>query len=83
MDAGDVAQIKQWATEDGNSNYLVQKEGLNYRVWAIAKTSKIEKNSLLVRLLPFVDSLKKLPSGVRLVYQSHWGGYLSIYKIDK
>jgi hydroxylamine oxidation protein HaoB len=79
---GDIAQIKQWAVEEGDSNYLVQKEGLNYHVWATAKASEAEKNSLLVRLLPFVDSLKKLPEHVNLVYQSHWGGYLSIYKID-
>lgn len=25
---GDIAQIKQWATEEGNSNYLVQKKAL-------------------------------------------------------
>ncbi|MEY3106659.1 MAG: hydroxylamine oxidation protein HaoB, partial [Pseudomonadota bacterium] len=27
---GDIALIKQWANEDGDGNYLVQKEGLNY-----------------------------------------------------
>lgn len=79
---GDIAQIKQWAYEEGDGNYLVQKEGLNYHTWVAPKFSQTEKNSLLVRLLPFVDSLKKLPDGVQLVYQSNWGGYLSIYKID-
>ncbi len=79
---GDIAQIKQWAYEEGGGNYLVQKEGLHYHVWATPKGSAIENNSLLVRLLPFVDSLKKLPEHINLVYQSHWGGYLSIYKID-
>lgn len=79
---GDIAQIKQWAYEEGDGNYLVQKEGLAYHVWATKKGSGIEKNSLLVRLLPFVDSLKKLPESVHLVYQSHWGGYLSIYRIE-
>jgi hydroxylamine oxidation protein HaoB len=79
---GDIAGIKQWLAEEGDSNYLVQKEGLNYRVWATEKGSTTEKNTLIVRLLPFVNSLKKLPEGIRLVYQSHWGGYLSIYKID-
>jgi hydroxylamine oxidation protein HaoB len=78
---GDIAQIKQWAYEQGNGNYLVQKQGLHYHVWAPSKGSLTEKNSLLVRLLPFVDSLKKLPEHVNLVYQSHWGGYLSIYKL--
>jgi hydroxylamine oxidation protein HaoB len=79
---GDIAQIKQWAYEEGDGNYLVQKEGLTYHLWGIPKLSGAEKNSLIVRLLPFVDSLKKLPDGVQLVYQSNWGGYLSIYKID-
>lgn len=78
----DIAQIKQWAAEEGDGNYLVQKEGLHYHVWATPKASVREKNSLLVRLLPFVDSLKKPPEGLNLVYQSHWGGYLSIYKIE-
>ena len=79
---GDIAQIKQWAYEEGSGNYLVQKEGLNYHVWTTPKGSATENNALLVRLLPFVDSLKKLPEHVNLVYQSHWGGYLSIYKFD-
>jgi hydroxylamine oxidation protein HaoB len=79
---GDIAQIKQWAYEEGGGNYLVQKEGLNYHIWATSKQAQIENNTLVVRLLPFVDSLKKLPEGVQLVYQSNWGGYLSIYKID-
>ena len=79
---GDIAQIKRWAYEEGDGNYLVQKEGLYYHVWSTPKRLGPEKNSLLVRLLPFVDSLKKLPEGVNLVYQSNWGGYLSIYRID-
>ncbi len=79
---GDIAQIKQWAVEEGDSNYLVQKEGLNYHVWATTKGSTAEKNTLIVRLLPFVDSLKKLPENVKLVYQSNWGAYLSIYRVD-
>lgn len=79
---GDIAQIKQWAYEEGDGNYLVQKQGPNYRVWLTPKLLHATKNSLLVRLLPFVDSLKQLPKGIQLVYQSHWGGYLSIYKIN-
>lgn len=79
---GDISQIRRWANETGEGNYLVQKEGTYYRAWSTPKKSKAEDNSLLVRLLPFVDSLKKLPENVDLVYQSHWGGYLSIYKIE-
>jgi hydroxylamine oxidation protein HaoB len=77
---GDIARVKRWAGETGDGNYLAQKEGTYYRVWSTPDEKA--KNTLLVRLLPFVDSLKKLPEGVSLVYQSHWGGFLSVYKID-
>jgi hydroxylamine oxidation protein HaoB len=79
---GDIARIREWAGENGNGNYLVQKEGGGYHVWSTPKESDSVKRTLLVRLLPFVDSLKKLPDGVQLVYQSHWGGYLSIYRLN-
>ncbi len=79
---GDISSIKQIAQEEGDGNYLVQKEGAAYRLWLTPKQSQKEKNTLLIRLLPFVDSLKQLPSNVQLVYQSHWGGYLSIYRIN-
>lgn len=77
---GDIAQVKRWANEAGDGNYLAQKEGTYYRVWSTSDEKA--RNTLLVRLLPFVDSLKKLPEGVSLVYQSHWGGFLSIYQIN-
>ncbi len=77
---GDIAQVRRWASEESDGNYLAQKEGSYYRVWSTPNEK--DKNTLLVRLLPFVDSLKKLPDGVSLVYQSHWGGFLSVYKID-
>jgi len=79
---GDINQIRRWANEEGDGNYLVQKEGSYYRAWTTPKNSDAEDNTLLARLLPFVDSLKKLPENVDLVYQSRWGGYLSIYKIE-
>ncbi len=80
---GDIAQIKQWAADEGDGNYLVQKEGPNYRVWITPKNPEpAAKNTLLIRLLPFVDSLKQLPGHIQLVYQSQWGGYLSIYKLN-
>lgn len=78
---GDIARVKRWANEAGDGNYLVQKEGNYYRVWSTLDAGT--KNALLVRLLPFVDSLKQLPEGVSLVYQSHWSGFLSVYKIDR
>lgn len=76
---GDIAQVKRWAYEAGGGNYLAQKEGRYYHVWSTPDEKT--KNTLLVRLLPFVDSLKQLPDGVSLVYQSHWGGFMSVYKV--
>lgn len=78
---GDIAQVKRWAHETGEGNYLVHKEGRYYRTW-VTSPEGAGKNTLLIRLLPFIDSLKKLPDGVSLVYQSGWGGYLSVYKIE-
>jgi hydroxylamine oxidation protein HaoB len=79
---GDIAHIKQWASENGDGNYLVQKEGLNYRVWTTPSRSPNVKNTLIVRLLPFIDSLRQTMDNLQLVYQSSWGGYLSIYKLS-
>jgi hydroxylamine oxidation protein HaoB len=76
---GDIAQVKRWAAEAGEGDYLVQKEGQYYRAWSPANPAT--QNSLLVRLLPFMDSLKQLPKGVQLVYQGSGGGYLSVYKL--
>lgn len=78
---GDIAQVKRWAHEIGEGNYLVHKEGRYYRTWVTSSEGR-GNNALLIRLLPFIDSLKKLPDGVSLVYQSGWGGYLSVYQID-
>jgi hydroxylamine oxidation protein HaoB len=64
---GDIGQIKRWTAEQGDGNYLVQKEGLYYHVWVTPKIA---------------GSGKKLPEDLHLVYQSNWGGYLSIYKLD-
>ena len=79
---GDISRIKRMAQEEGDGNYLVQKEGASYRVWLMPKGAQAEKNALLIRLLPFVESLKKLPDHVQMVYQSHWGGYFSIYRLN-
>jgi hydroxylamine oxidation protein HaoB len=79
---GDIAQVKRWSQDEGEGNYLAQKENRFYRVWTVKKESGAE-NSLLVRLLPFVDSLKKLPDGVNLIYQTTWGGFLSVYQLDQ
>ena len=50
------------------------------RAWRV--TSRTFESSLLVRLLPFSSSLERdLPRGVKLVYQSAAGAYLSIYEL--
>lgn len=77
---GDIAQVKRWANETGDGNYLAQKEGQYYRVWSPANPAT--QKTLLVRLLPFVDSLKALPKKIQRVYQSSGGGYLSVYRLE-
>lgn len=78
----DISRIKRWAQEEGDGNYLVQKEGLAYHLWIIPKGAQAEKNSLLVRLLPFIDSLKQLPPNLSPAYLSTWSNYLSIYQLS-
>lgn len=80
---GDISLIKRWTYEENAGNYLAHQEGSAYHIWGLPKASTGESNSLLVRLLPFVDSLKKLPKGIKLVYQSHWAGFLSIYQLER
>ena len=76
-----ISQVKDWAREgEGTGSYLVQSlSEQTIRAWRI--TDKAFENSLLVRLLPFSTSLDKPLERLRLVYQSDWGGYISIYQI--
>jgi len=81
--AGDVhaqiAGVKRWASEKGDGAYLVQQlpDG-GVRAWRI--TTGEGAKTLLARLLPFATSLAKPLENQVLVYQSGWGGYLSIYQ---
>ncbi len=83
---GDVhnnaSRIKEWAREDGaTGSYLVQPvSGQFFRAWRI--TDKTFEDKLLIRLLPFTSSLDKPLNNVKLVYQSDWGAYLSIYQLE-
>ncbi len=76
-----ISRVKEWAREgNGTGSYLVQPVSEKFnRVWRI--TDKAFENSLLVRLLPFTSSLDNSFDNIKLVYQSDWGAYLSIYQI--
>jgi hydroxylamine oxidation protein HaoB len=76
-----ISKVKEWAKEEnGTGSYLIQpiSEKFN-RVWRI--TDKTFEESLLVRLLPFTSSLDRPFIKTKLVYQSDWGAYLSIYQL--
>ena len=76
-----ISKVKEWAREDnGTGSYLIQpiSEKFN-RVWRI--TNKTFEDTLLVRLLPFTSSLDKSYDKTKLVYQSDWSAYLSIYRL--
>lgn len=76
---GQIAEVKRWALESGPGSYLVQQlPGGGARVWRI--TTEEGSKTLLARLLPFTSSLAKPLEPLSLVYQSPWGGYLSVYQ---
>lgn len=76
-----ISKVKEWAKEgDGTGSYLIQPMSEKFnRVWRI--TDKTFEDTLLVRLLPFTSSLDRPFEKTKLVYQSDWGAYLSIYQI--
>lgn len=76
---GQISAVQRWAGEQGPGSYLVQQlSGGGARVWRI--TSEAGAKTLLARLLPFTTSLTKPLEQLSLVYQSPWGGYLSVYQ---
>ncbi|NJD08790.1 MAG: hydroxylamine oxidation protein HaoB [Methylococcaceae bacterium] len=78
---GQIAGVKRWTVERGTGNYLVQQlSSGDTRAWRIV--TEAGARSLLARLLPFTSSLAKPLDRVSLVYQSAWGGYLSVYRVD-
>lgn len=79
---GAISSVKDWAREGGGTgSYLVQPmPGQQIRAWRIVEPAFQE--TLLVRLFPFTSSLDRLPQGLKLVYRSDWGGYLSIYELS-
>ncbi len=74
-----IAEVRRWAGEKGVGSYLVQQlPGGGARVWRITREEGVK--TLLARLLPFTTSLAKPLEHQALVYQSAWGGYLSVYQ---
>lgn len=74
-----IASVKRWAGEKGSGSYLVQQiPGQGIRAWRI--TDAATENSLLAKLLPFTGSLASPAPGLEPVYQSSWGGYLTIFE---
>lgn len=74
-----IAEVKRWAGEKGIGSYLVQQlPSGGARVWRITTEGGV--GTLLARLLPFTTSLAKPLEHQSLVYQTGWGGYLSVYQ---
>jgi hydroxylamine oxidation protein HaoB len=74
-----IAEVKRWAAEKSPNAYLAQQlPNGGARAWRIAEEGGAK--TLLARLLPFTGSLEQPLAGMTLVYQSGWGGYLSVYQ---
>ena len=76
-----IKEVRRWASETGNgANYLVQPVvGGGVRAWRVTRPEGA--NLLLIRLLPFSQSLENPLEGLRLVYQSHWGAYINLFEV--
>lgn len=77
-----ISKVKEWSKEgNGTGSYLLQPVSEKFnRVWRI--TDKSFEDTLLARLLPFSTSLDNpFSDNTKLVYQSDWGGYMSIYQL--
>lgn len=75
---GLIAQVKRWAHERGEGNYLVQPlSASDMRAWRVNDASG--DKLLLTRLLPFTASLAHPVTGLEPVYYSE-GAYLTIYR---
>jgi hydroxylamine oxidation protein HaoB len=75
---GLIAQIKRWAREQGDGNYLVQPlPGGDVRAWRANDAQA--GGALIARLLPFTASLTHPLEGLELTFRSQ-DGYLSVYR---
>ncbi len=78
---GQIRQVREWAREgEGTGSYMLQPIDENFvRAWRIIDPTF--EDSLLARLLPFTTAAEKDFADLKLVFQSDWGGYLSLYQI--
>lgn len=78
---GQIRQVREWAREgEGTGSYMLQPIDENFvRAWRI--TDPAFEDSLLASLLPFTTAAEKELADLKLVFQSNWGGYLSLYQI--
>jgi hydroxylamine oxidation protein HaoB len=76
---GTIRRTREWAEEIHAAGYLVQQaDTAAVTVWA--STRPVDQEALLIRLLPFSHSLQQTIPQFELLYQSSWGGYISIYR---
>lgn len=78
---GQVRQVREWAREgEGTGSYMLQPINEKFvRAWRIIDADF--EDSLLASLLPFTTAAEKEFTDLKLVFQSDWGGYLSLYQI--
>ena len=76
---GAIAQVKRWAGEGVSGNYLLRDfPGYGVQAWRVENAQGAD--SLLVKLLPFTDSVAHPPSDLEVLYRSGDGAYLSVYR---
>jgi len=78
---GQIRQVREWAREgEGTGSYMLQPIDERFvRAWRIIDPAF--EDSLLASLLPFTTASEKEFSNLKLVFQSDWGGYLSLYQV--
>ena len=76
---GAIRGVKQWIDELGGGGYMLQPTNeVAIRAWSARESRSSE--ALLIRLLPFSDSIARPLPEFRMVYQSGWAGYLTVYQ---
>jgi hydroxylamine oxidation protein HaoB len=78
---GQIRQVREWAREgEGTGSYMLQPIDEKFvRAWRIIDPAF--EDSLLASLLPFTTAAEKELAGLKVVFQSDWGGYLSLYQV--